>query len=136
MPAAGDAKAPGAVRDAGRDFPGRRWLSVFLRGAHLIAVIAFGAVLLGAPNVPLTGHAGTAVLVSGVLLWLLDLWHRPVHLAEGAGLSMLIKLALLAGMLVAPDLREPLFWAVVAWSAVFSHAPASFRNARPFSGRN
>lgn len=136
MATAGDAQASGAARAAVRDFPGRRWLSVFLRGAHLLAVIGFGAVLLGAPHAPLQEHAGTAVLVSGVLLWLLDLWHRPVHLVEGAGLSMLLKLALLAGMLVAPDLREPLFWIVVAWSAVFSHAPSRFRNARLVSVRH
>jgi hypothetical protein len=43
---------------------------------------------------------------------------------------MLLKLALLGWMLAAPNLREPLFWIVVGWSAVFSHAPASFRNAR------
>lgn len=114
----------------GRDFPGRRWLSVVLRGVHLAAVIAFGAVLLGAPHVPLADHAGNAVLLSGVLLWLLDLWHRPGHLVEGAGVSMLLKLALLAGMVAAPQWREPLFWIVVVWSAVFSHAPASFRNVR------
>ena len=113
-----------------RDFPGRRWLSVFLRGAHLVAVIAFGASVLHAQPSAQPEHAGAAVLVSGVLVWLLDLWHRPSHLVEGAGLSMLLKLALLVGMLVAPGLREPLFWIVVVWSAVFSHAPASFRNAR------
>ena len=114
----------------GRDFPGRRWAGVVLRGVHLAAVIAFGALLLGAPHVPLAEHAGGAVLVSGVLLWLLDLWHNPGHLVEGAGLGMLLKLALLAGMLAAPPWRETLFWIVVAWSAVFSHAPSSFRNAR------
>lgn len=113
-----------------RDFPGRRWLSVFLRGAHLIAVIAFGAALLYAPPAPLPDHAARAVLASGVLVWLLDLWHKPGHLVEGAGLSMLLKLALVAGMVLAPTLRVPLFWIVVAWSAIFSHAPSSFRNAR------
>lgn len=113
-----------------RDFPGRRWLSVFLRGAHLIAVIQFSAVVLHAIPEAQAPYAGVAVLVSGVFVWLLDLWYRPSHLIEGAGLSMLLKLVLLGGMLVAPSLRAPLFWVVVGWSAVFSHAPASFRNAR------
>jgi hypothetical protein len=113
-----------------RDFPGRRWLSVFLRGAHLIAVIQFSAIVLHAVPEAESPYAGIAVLVSGVLVWLLDLWYRPSHLVEGAGLSMLLKLALLAGMIAAPSLRVPLFWIIVGWSAVFSHAPSSFRNAR------
>jgi len=112
-----------------RDFPGRRWLSVFMRGAHLISVISFSASILVTPPVP-PGYAGAAVAVTGVLVMLLDLWHRPSHLVEGAGLSMLLKLVLLAGMFVLPELREPLFWIIVGWSALFSHAPSRFRNTR------
>ena len=118
--------SPGDVRD----FPGRRWLSVFLRGAHLIAVIDFSAIVLHALPGAQPEYAGIAVLISGVLVWLLDLWYRPSHFFEGAGLSMLLKLALLAWMVAVPNLREPLFWVIVGWSVVFSHAPASFRNAR------
>ena len=113
-----------------RDFPGRRWLSVVLRGVHLVAVIQFSAIVLHAVPDAQSPFAGIAVLASGVLVWLLDLWYRPSHLVEGAGLSMLLKLALLAWMIAAPGLRVPLFWIIVGWSAVFSHAPASFRNAR------
>jgi hypothetical protein len=113
-----------------RDFCGRRWLSVFLRGAHLIAVTAFSATVLNVVPEAQPGYSGSAVLITGVLVWLLDLWHKPAHLVEGAGLSMLLKLVLLALMFVLPEQRVPLFWIVVGWSAVFSHAPASFRNAR------
>ena len=113
-----------------RDFRGRRWASVVLRGVHLIAVISFAATLLRAPPAPLPEHAGSAVLLSGLLVWLLDLWHRPAHLLEGAGLSMLAKLVLVAAMIAWPELRVPLFWIIVAWSVIFSHAPRSFRNAR------
>jgi len=113
-----------------RDFRGRRWLSVFLRGAHLIAVTAFSATVLNVVTDSQPGYAGIAVLMTGVLVWLLDIWHKPAHLIEGAGLSMLLKLVLLVLMLILPEQRVPLFWIVVGWSAVFSHAPASFRNAR------
>lgn len=113
-----------------RDFPGRRWLSVFLRGVHLVAVIKFSAIVLHVLPDSQPDYAGIAVLVSGVLVWLLDLWYRPSHFLEGAGLSMVLKLMLLGWMMVVPSLREPLFWIIVAWSAVFSHAPSSFRNAR------
>jgi hypothetical protein len=114
------------------DFPGRRWLSVFLRSAHLVAVIAFAAVLLQATTAPLPEYSGSAVLVTGILIWLLDIWHKPGHLLEGAGLSMLLKLVLIVWMIYSPGLRVSLFWIIVVWSAVFSHAPASFRNARVF----
>jgi hypothetical protein len=110
-------------------------LSVILRGVHLIAVIAFGAALLQTGTLPVE-MLGRAVLVSGTLIWLLDLWHRPAHLVEGAGLSMLLKLVLVGAMVVLPALRIPLFWIIVAWSAIFSHAPASFRNARLFKGND
>jgi uncharacterized membrane protein HdeD (DUF308 family) len=110
------------------DFRGRRWLSVFLRSAHLVAVIAFAAVLL--TTTPLPEYSGSAVLITGILIWLLDIWHKPSHLVEGAGLSMLLKLILIVGMIYSPGLRVSLFWIIVIWSGVFSHAPASFRNAR------
>jgi hypothetical protein len=96
----------------------------------MVAVIAFGAVLLQAASSPLPEHAGRAVLITGILIWLLDIWHKPGHLVEGAGLSMLLKLALIVWMIFSSDLRVPLFWIIVVWSGVFSHAPSSFRNAR------
>ena len=37
-------------------------------------------------------------------------------------------------MVLWPAVHAPLFWLVVVWSAVFSHAPASFRNAPVFGG--
>ena len=114
--------------NATRDFPGRRWLSVFLRSAHMVAVIAFAAVLL--TTSPLPEYSGSAVLITGILIWLLDIWSKPGHLVEGAGLSMLLKLILIVGMIYSPGLRVPLFWIIVVWSGVFSHAPASFRNKR------
>lgn len=120
---------------AARDFRGRRWLSVVLRGLHLCAVIALGAGVLAAGCRPYAPHAGAAVLASGLLLGALDLWQRPAHLVEGAGLGLLAKLVLTGAMLAAPALREVLFWFVVLWSAVFSHAPASLRNARVFGRR-
>ena len=121
-----------AGRRPARDFRGRRWLSVVLRSVHLASVIALGAALLNAGGPPYAPHAGAVVVASGVALWLLDLWSRPDHLVAGAGVSMLAKLALLAWLFAVPALGEPLFWLIVIWSAIFSHAPASFRNARLF----
>lgn len=117
-----------------RDFRGRRWLSVVLRGIHLVAVIRLGAGVLGTlPGAAESG--GMAVLLSGLALWALDIWQKPGHLREVAGLSMLLKLALVAAMIPAAELRLPLFWTIVVWSAIFSHAPANFRNARWLASR-
>ena len=113
-----------------RDFLGRRWLDVVLRAVHLIAVVALGAAVLHPERVPMPEHAGATVVLSGVLMTLLDWWHKPGHLVEGAGLSLVAKLVLVVAMIVVPAWREALFWTIVAWSAVFSHAPARFRNAR------
>lgn len=107
--------------------PFARWLSVVLRGLHLVTVIALGAVLLGAP---LDGHTQSlGVLASGAAMMALDLWMKPSLLKEWSGAALLIKLAALAWMAADAALRAPLFWALVIWSAIFAHAPASFRHA-------
>lgn len=108
-------------------FPLRRWLNVTLRGLHLIAVILLGAALLGAPVA--LGAATAGVAATGLAMLALDTWSRPAHLREMAGLSVLLKLGLVAWMAAAPESRFVLFWVVVVGSAVFAHAPAKFRHA-------
>lgn len=112
-----------------RDFPGRRWLSIMLRALHLVGVVLLGAALLGAGD---REAAGTLVLASGLLLFALDLWSQPDHLGELAGLFVVLKLLLVAGLLVFPGAAVPLFWSLVVASALVSHAPGSFRHIRPF----
>jgi hypothetical protein len=115
----------------------RRWLSVLLRGLHLVTVIGLGAALLGAP----VEHAGgiprlaAAVAASGIAMFALDLWRKPRHLFEVAGFSVLAKLLLVGGMMIEGAPRLTLFWIIVVWSALFSHAPASLRHARFFEPR-
>ena len=113
-----------------RDFPGRRWLSVVLRGLHLVAVIWLGAGILGAATDYSATQLGLSVFATGLVLWALDIWSKPQHLRQWAGVSMVLKLLLVALMVALPATRTFLFWLLVVWSAVFSHAPASFRNAK------
>lgn len=104
-----------------------RWLSVVLRGLHLVTVIALGAALLGAP---LDGHAQSlGVLASGAAMMALDVWVKPHLLKEWSGAALFIKLVLVGWMAADAGLRVPLFWLLVVWSAIFAHAPASFRHA-------
>jgi hypothetical protein len=104
-----------------------RWLGVALRGLHLIAVVLLGASLLGAPIAG--GMAATAVLATGLTLFGIDLHNKPGYLREASGVSLLVKLALVGWMAFDASARPVLFWLVVAGSAVFAHAPASFRHA-------
>jgi hypothetical protein len=105
----------------------RRWLHVILRGVHLAAVVALGAAILGAPVDP--RQSATATLVSGMAMLALDLWGDRDHLLKVAGLSVIAKLALVGWMAADSDNRIVLFWLLLAWSALFAHAPASFRHA-------
>ncbi len=104
-----------------------RWLNVVLRGLHLIAVILLGASLLGAPVAGALAVVGVAA--TGFAMLALDIWKKPGHLRETAGLAVVIKLFLLAWMAMNVSVRPVLFWLIVAGSAIFAHAPASFRHA-------
>lgn len=107
----------------------RRWTSVLLRAAHLVAVIGLaGTVLLDAGS---TGHDwALAVLISGATLFVNDYWGRPDRLLEVSAASIAAKLLLVAALALLPQWQVALFWAVVIWSVIFAHAPASFRHAR------
>jgi len=107
--------------------PTLRWLSVVLRGLHLVAIIGIGAALMGAP---LSLHQqAMGALITGIALFAIDLWNKPQVLKEWAGAALIIKLGVIGLMAFSSELRVPLFWGVVIWSAIFSHAPASFRHA-------
>jgi hypothetical protein len=101
---------------------------VVLRTVHLVAVIALGALLLGAPASPgwSAGRVAGAVLVSGLAMLVLDLVAHRDHLRTVAGIAVVLKLLLVAILAVVP---EPLlFWATVVLSGVVSHAPARVRH--------
>lgn len=113
---------------AGKPTPLRRWINVLLRGLHLAAVIALGASLLGAPIA--ANSASWAVLASGTAMFAIDLWSNRNLLREAAGISMIVKLGLVALMAFDSPYRLALFWLIVAGTTFFSHAPARFRHAR------
>jgi hypothetical protein len=97
-----------------------------LRGLHLVAVIGLGAAIMGAPMS--LQQLSIAVLFTGLAMFALELWNKPRILFEWSGASLIIKLGLIAVMALNAELRLPLFWLVVVWSAIFSHAPSSFRH--------
>lgn len=107
--------------------PLTRWTGIVLRALHTVCVILLGAELLnGTPS----GVATVLVLTSGATLFALDLWQFPGHAFELSGIAVLVKLLMVAAMAADEGLRQPLFWLIVLWSGVFSHAPANLRHLR------
>lgn len=119
---------PGS-RNSVRDFPGRRWLNLGLRTAHLAGVVLLGAALLGGSD-PAAGAWLT--LASGLAMFAGDAWANPGHLGEIAGTGVLLKLFLVALMALVPALALPLFWTILVLSGVLSHAPGAVRHRRLF----
>jgi hypothetical protein len=107
-----------------------RWFSIGLRAVHLAAVVFLGAAVMGAPlRLPLSVVAA-ALVMSGAFKLALELWKSRTHLREFAGAGMLAKLSFVAWMVLDSAHAEAIFWAIVLWSVVFAHAPATFRHRR------
>jgi hypothetical protein len=112
-----------------RDFPGRRSLVVVLRAVHLVGLVGVGAAVLGGQ--PLHGTSFLVAMVgSGIGMMLADLWMAPGYLIEVAGLTVLVKLALLVWLILDPAHRLPLFWLILVLSATIAHAPGKVRHYR------
>lgn len=106
----------------------RRWVGIVLRSAHLAGVVWLGAALMGAP----VGHGGGwLTLASGLGLFASELIDRRVAPGELAGALVIAKLGVVGAMLHWPTLALPLFWILLAVSAVSAHAPKPVRHWRP-----
>jgi hypothetical protein len=57
---------------------------------------------------------------------LLDLRAKPHLFREVSDGSLIIKFAAGPRMAASDHVREPIFWSILSWSSVFSHAPAKF----------
>ena len=107
-----------------------RGLNIALRAAHLMALVVLGASLLGAPVAGGTAAAGMAA--TGLALLVAEILVRRAYLREVAGVAVLVKLALVAWIAVDAGSRPAVFWFLIAWSALFAHAPAPYRHAVVF----
>jgi hypothetical protein len=112
----------------------RRWLGIGLRTLHLMGVVWMGAGMLATPMQ--AGGAGAQLtLASGVALLVSELADGRIALRELAGALVLAKLAAVAWMAAGGAGALPLFWVVMAVSAISSHAPRGLRHWRPGAGR-
>lgn len=113
-----------------RDFPGRRWLLVALRSAHLVGVVLVGSALLTGQD-EYRRAAAALMLLTGLGLYGIEVWSKPRHALELAGLFIPLKLAGVAAMIVLPQFAAGIFWLLLVASSIVSHAPAGFRHLRP-----
>ena len=91
-------------------------------------------ILLGA-SLTTTAPPLFAVLltvISGGLMFAIDLWANPGHIRETAGFGVVVKLLLVGGMALQPAWAAPLFWLTVVLSTLLSHAPGGFRHRQLF----
>lgn len=116
-------------RDYIRDFPGKRWLNLALRTAHLAGIVLLGAALLDGGD---TQPGAVLTFASGLGMFAVDVWAHPGHVRETAGAGVLAKLLLVLAMAVWPALALALFWLVLVLSALISHAPGEFRHRQVF----
>lgn len=113
---------------ARRDFRGRRLIVNLMRATHLVALAGFAAAVLAAG--PDGWRWGIVLLLSGALMMALDAWSEPAYLRQLQGLAMLLKLLLVAAMILWQDGQQALFWLLIAYSALLSHAPGRIRHWR------
>ncbi|MGB4066164.1 MAG: hypothetical protein WBK19_20240 [Azonexus sp.] len=112
-----------------RDFPGKRWLNVTLRTAHLAGIVLFGAALLGTGSV---FPGALLTFVSGAGMFAIDSWANPRQLGEVAGFGIILKLGLIGLAVLQPAWALALFWLVLVLSTILSHASGDFRHKRLF----
>ena len=118
--------------DQHRDFPGRSLLINLLRAAHLAGVIGLGAAMLGSHPAGGTEIFVGVLIAAGVAIALLDRWANPGYFRQVNGLSVLLKVALLAGVGALAGFKAWLFWAVVMGSVLIVHAPRVLRHRKLF----
>ena len=105
----------------------KRWSKVSLRTLHLVALAGVGGGVLFALDRQLWINYWYLALASGVLMMLIDVIANPLWIIQIRGLSILVKLVLLAFLGSYPDWDPLLLAVVIVISAVISHAPGKLR---------
>ena len=113
---------------APRDFPWARRVQLLLRSLHLCAMaLVVGALPFGADYRALRG-AILATVVTGVLLFAIDLARDAAILIQGSGVAVLLKLGLLGLGCLQPAHRLPWYLAATFVASVGAHMPGSWRH--------
>ena len=105
----------------------KRWTKISLRTLHLLAVAGVGGGILFGLEKELWINYWWLAMASGVLMMLLDIISNPVWMVQVRGVSIFIKLILLACLGSNPDWDGPLVVLIIIISSVISHAPGKLR---------
>ena len=124
--------APGVADRGGppppRRFRGERVVKVAARTVHIVAMaLVLGGVAYAAPPRALLLPLALTV-ASGLLLLGTDLWKGGAYLAQGNGVAVLLKLALLALGQALPAVRFECYLAATAVASIGSHMPRTWRH--------
>ena len=111
-----------------RTFSWARPAQLVLRSVHIAAMaLVVGAIPFGADfqvlRLPIL-----ATLISGALLFAIDLAKDAAMLLQGSGVALLVKLALLGMGLLQPAHRLPWYLAATLVASVGSHMPGAWRH--------
>jgi hypothetical protein len=103
-------------------------VEVALRTVHICAMaLVLGGLSLGAGFERLRVSI-LLTLLSGALLFLMDLTKAPGFLVQGSGVAVLLKLALLGVGNLLPGDRFQWYMAATAVASVGSHMPGAWRH--------
>jgi len=105
----------------------KRWTKISLRTLHLLAVAGVGGGILFGLEKGLWINYWWLALVSGALMMVIDIVSNPVWVVQVRGLTIFLKLVLLAFLGNSPSLDGWLLAVIIIISAVISHAPGKLR---------
>ncbi len=111
-----------------RHFPWARSVQLVLRSLHIAAMaLVVGGLPFGAGYQQLRGPI-LATLLSGILLFAIDLARDLGMLLQGSGVAVLLKLGLLGMGFLQPAARLPWYLAATLVASVGSHMPGAWRH--------
>ena len=121
--------------DKSRQFPGKRWVKIGLRTAHLLGLAGTGAIFLLNQGIPGAQFYFYLVIASGIAMMTLDIWSNGIWIYQLRGQAIMVKLCLFIAMINLPEYSSPIFVLIVIISGVVSHASGDVRYYSIIHGR-
>lgn len=105
----------------------KRWIKISMRTLHLLAVAGVGGGILFAIEKDQWINYWWLAVISGALMMCIDIVSNPVWLVQVRGLTIFLKLFLLALLGCWPAYDGILLAIIIIMSAIISHAPGKLR---------